>query len=448
MQKLTFRTLIKKPAQEVIEWHLRSSSLIRTIPPWEKVCFQSSLCHKGKVGCSLSLFFVTLRASLEYIESSQGDTFTLIQKKGHFKSFKVITNIIPLENNVCELVETVEYELPWFLSFLNLESRISRIFHYKHNLIKFDLEIFNRYPTKEPLRILVSGARGFVGGQLIPFLESAGHEISTLVRKRKVDCDREIFYDPKGEKIDAAQLEGFDAVIHLAGENIASGLWTEKKKRAIIASRSQGTAFLTSKLASLKQPPKTFLCASAIGIYGDRGSEGVDEQSRLGQEGFLSEVARCWEEASAPIRGRGTRLVTMRFGMILSRHGGVLKKLHTLFKWGLGGRLGSGEQKVSWIAIDDVLGGIYHLLMRSDLEGPFNFCAPESVKNKEFTKSLARAVNRWVGPPLPAFLITRILGQMGEELLLWGVRVEPKRLMESGYFFRYPTLKQALSHVI
>lgn len=452
MQKLSFRSIIKKPASEVLNWHLRDSSLTRSIPPWETIFFHQTSCkpneQRGEVKCRTKVGPFTFHGDFHYDEYHDKEHFSLVQRRGLFTHFKLVTEVIPLEERSSELVETLEYELPTYAFWIKLDKRLERVFRYKHALIQQDLDIFERYPYEKPKKILLTGSHGFVGRQLTPFLECLGHEVTCLVRSEAQACRNAFFWDPDKRFIEREKLEGFDAVIHLAGENIMARRWTPEVKGELMRSRCQSTDFLVKALCELRKPPEIFLCASAVGYYGDAGDVKVDESSGPRSHSFLSEICKCWEEACLPLKSLGTRVANMRFGMVLSRQGGALKRLLPIFKMGIGGRLGSGEQMISWIALDDLLAALYHILMTPDLEGPFNFSAPGAVNNETFSKELSLALHRWRGPPVPAFLLHLLLGQRAEEVLLSGARAEPKKLIDSGFFFRYPTLKQAFAHVL
>lgn len=296
--------------------------------------------------------------------------------------------------------------------------------------------------TETPLRIAVSGTSGLVGSQLCPRLRSAGHEVVPIVRRPSEDPQAVAAWDSERE---AARLDGVDAVIHLAGKPIATQRWSEKVKREIRDSRVQKTTTLCERIAALPRPPKTVLCASAVGIYGDRGEAVLSESSPPGS-GFLAEVAEQWEEACAPARKAGIRIAQMRFGMILSAAGGALPKMLIPARLA-GGRVGDGKQWWSWIAIDDVLGGIDHLLTTESIDGPVNFTAPTPVRNCEFAATLGKILHRPALVPAPAFALRLLLGQMAE-MLLDSTRVHPEKLLASGYEFRFPGLEAALRHLL
>jgi uncharacterized protein (TIGR01777 family) len=291
------------------------------------------------------------------------------------------------------------------------------------------------------MRVLIAGASGLVGSALIPALEAEGAEVTRLVRSSA--GAGEIEWHPNSNQIDATQLEGFDAVINLAGENIAAGRWTDEQKRKIRDSRVNGTHLLSEAIARLKQRPAVFLCASATGIYGDRGDDTLDEQSASGG-GFLAGVCREWEQATEPAVQAGVRTVTLRFGPILAREGGMLAKLLTPFKMGMGGKVGSGKQYISWVAIDDVVNAIKLALKDASLRGPLNIVSPNPVTNEVFTKTLGHVLSRPTALAMPAFAVRLAFGEMADEMLLTSQRVLPKKLNDAGYAFQQPELEGAL----
>lgn len=298
------------------------------------------------------------------------------------------------------------------------------------------------------MKVLISGSTGLIGSALIPVLNDAGHDVVRLVRSAPKSDGSEVRWDPESERIDSDGLEGMDAVVHLAGENIGSARWSREKKARIFDSRVKGTRLLCESLANLARPPQVLVCASAIGYYGNRAAETVNEESTSGF-GFLAEVCVEWEIATEPIAETDVRLVNLRMGIVLSREGGPLAKMLPPFKMGVGGVLGSGRQYMSWIALDDAVAAIHHTLITDSLQGPVNNVAPHPVTNREFTKALGRVLRRPTLFPLPSFGLRVMFGrEMANELFLSSTRVAPTRLLDTGYTFQYPDVEGALRHVL
>jgi hypothetical protein len=308
------------------------------------------------------------------------------------------------------------------------------------------------------MQIVIAGSSGLIGSALASFLTTGGHQVRRLVRPQaksqsagtvplsQPTADR-ISWNPAAAQIDAAALAGCEVVINLAGEGIANRRWTAEQKKKIYDSRIDSTALLALTLAELNPRPRVFVCASAIGFYGDRGDEQLDEASRPGT-GFLPEVCQDWEAVTAPAADAGIRVVRVRFGVVLSPAGGALAKMLPPFRLGAGGRLGNGRQWMSWIALDDVVGAIQHVIMQDNLTGAVNVVAPHPATNQEFTKTLGRVLHRPTIFPMPAAVARLAFGEMADALLLASARVHPARLLESGYAFRYPDLEPALRHLL
>ncbi len=296
------------------------------------------------------------------------------------------------------------------------------------------------------MKVLVSGSHGLVGRALIKSLLSRGDTVSRLVRGVPTGAT-DIEWHPNQDQIDAALLNGFDAVVHLAGENIASGRWSPEKKARIRESRIKGTHLLSGALAQAAHPPLVFVSASAIGFYGNRGDEVLTEQSAAGND-FLAGVCKEWEQSAEPAAEKGIRLVKARFGIILDRDGGALAKMLPPFRMGIGGRIGDGKQWMSWIALADVVGALEFVFENQALSGPVNFVAPNPVTNATFTSTLGSILGRPTFLPVPAFGARLAFGEMADALLLSSQRVEPKRLKETAFRFRYSNLKDALSEIL
>jgi uncharacterized protein (TIGR01777 family) len=297
-------------------------------------------------------------------------------------------------------------------------------------------------------RACIFGASGFLGTALIRSLLGSGSRVTAFSRTRGRNQPGMGHWSPQAGTIETERLEGSDAVVNLAGENIADGRWTPARKRELWASRVDTTALLCAALAKLKRPPHVLVNASAVGFYGHRGDEAVYEESERGA-GFLAELCAAWEAATEPASQAGIRVVRMRFGMILAPQGGALAKMLRPFRLGLGGRLGSGEQRVPWIALADAVGATRFSLRHPELSGPVNAVAPEPLTNLQLTEALGRVLRRPVALPVPAFALKAALGsEMAGELLLSGANVRPRRLEVTGYRFEYPRLDDALEAML
>ena len=294
------------------------------------------------------------------------------------------------------------------------------------------------------MNVLISGATGLIGSALIPELEAGGHGVTRLSRSQSGPDT--IRWDPEAGTIEG-DLEGTEAVVHLAGESIAQGRWSPQKKQQILESRVKGTRLLAEKISGLPTPPKVMVSASAVGYYGDRGDEVLTEESSSGTD-FLAGVCREWEAAAEPARQGGIRVVHPRLGIVLSPKGGALGTTLPIFKLGGGGKIGGGNQWWSWVALDDVVGSIVHALTEETVEGPVNVGSPNPMTNAGYTKVLGKVLGRPTILPLPAPAARAVLGEVADALLLASQRMEPARLEATGYTFRYPQLEGALRHLL
>ncbi|MFA6915332.1 MAG: TIGR01777 family oxidoreductase [Parachlamydiales bacterium] len=293
------------------------------------------------------------------------------------------------------------------------------------------------------MKIAIAGASGLIGNRLIPFLESKGHRVTKIVRS--ASSNGEIHWDPSNHQIDATLLEGMDVIINLAGENIASGRWTEDRKKKILNSRIDGTRTLSEAVQKLQSPPQLFINASAIGIYGNRGNETLTEDSAPGA-GFLADVCQQWEKAIVPLPH--TRVVMLRFGAVLDPNGGILGKMLLPFKIGLGGVIGGGEQYISWVDISDLLDVFEFVISNNMLTGPVNAVAPDPVTNYEYTKTIGEVLSRPTFFSMPEFVARFAFGEMADEMILCSEKVLPSKLTANGFSFKHPKLKQSLEHLL
>ncbi|MFT7617610.1 MAG: hypothetical protein ACI97A_001249 [Planctomycetota bacterium] len=297
------------------------------------------------------------------------------------------------------------------------------------------------------MRILMTGSTGLVGRALSQELSRNGHEVVPAIRSFKSTSPDDVVWDHNHGIADVYSVKGIDAVVHLAGENVASGRWTKARKERIRDSRIEGTTALCKSLALLDDPPKILVAASAVGFYGDRGDEVLDEEAVSGK-GFLADVSREWEAATKAAEDVGIRVVKMRLGAVLSREGGALKAMLPPFKMGVGGKMGSGSQYMAWITLRDAVRAFALALQDESLSGPVNVVAPQAITNLEFTKAMGRALKRPTIFPLPGFMAKLVIGEMADELLLSSMRVTPKKLEESGFQFADSTIDSALESLL
>ncbi len=448
------RLILDVPVETLYQWHARPGAFQRLTPPWEPVTLVGESgsgidAHKWmklRMGALPLYWLARHRVSLE----NKG--FVDLQAQGPFAYWQHQHLFESLGTGQSALVDAVEYRLPVepFSQVAQglVTQRLERMFAYRHRITQQDILTHEHYQkaNPQPMKILISGASGLIGSALVPFLRTGGHTVYTLVRHRPQHA-HEIQWDVARQQLNVADLEPLqlDAVIHLAGESIM-GRWSPEKKQRILDSRVQGTRLLVSTLEKLKHKPQTFICASAIGIYGDRQGETLTEQTEPGA-GFLASVCQAWE-AEARQAEAFMRVVTPRIGIVLTPQGGALAQMLLPFQMGVGGKLGNGQQYMSWITLDDILRAFYHVLYTDALSGPVNFTAPTPVKNQRFTQALAQVLHRPAFFQVPEFALQWTLGEMGEELLLSSANALPDKLTSSGFVFQYPDLQQGLRHVL
>ncbi|MCG8586484.1 MAG: TIGR01777 family oxidoreductase [Pirellulales bacterium] len=441
-------------AEEAFAWHARPGAFERLIPPWEnvEVVNRSGGIDEGaRVELLTKVGPFQLRWNCEHRHCEPGREFNDVQLKGPFALWKHRHGFEPVDEASSNLDDEIQYALPGgvvgrLFGGGMVRNKLDRMFAYRHATTVADLALHSTSKGARPMKIAVTGASGMVGSAFAALASTGGHEVLHMVRREANSAD-EIAWDPANGTIDADRLADVDAVVHLAGDNISEGRWTEAKKAMIRSSRVDGTRLISETLAKLDPKPRVLVAASAIGFYGNRGDEALDETAAAG-EGFLADVCREWEEATQAAADAGIRVVNLRIGVVLSPRGGAIKKMLTPFKLGLGGKVGNGRQYMSWISIDDVIGTIHHAMMNEELSGPVNAVAPGAVSNYDFTKTLGKVLKRPTIFPMPAFAAKMAFGQMADDLLLSSTRVVPAKLVESGYEFRHPQLEGALRHVL
>jgi uncharacterized protein (TIGR01777 family) len=394
----------------------------------------------------------SIRWRAEHTEYDPPHCFADVQRSGPFARWEHHHRFVEQAEagNHCVLRDEIKYELPLgaagsVLGGRRVRGDLEAMFAYRHRVTRDDLLLKSSH-SPEPLTVAVSGSSGLVGQRLCSLLTLLGHRVITLERSSERARGFREALAPWAQASDAEQLSGVDAVVHLAGKPIAGGRWTDRVKREIRDSRIQMTGQLAAILAGLPEPPKVLVCASATGIYGDRGDEELTEESRHGDD-FLADVAEQWEAACEPAREAGIRVANVRFGLVLDPNGGALQKMLLPAKC-FGGALGDGKQWWSWVALDDAVGAIYHVLQTDGVTGPVNLTAPGPLTNRQFARALGRVLSRPALVPAPAFALRAALGEMADALLLSSARVRPTVLLESGYRFRFDTAEAALRYCL
>ncbi len=447
------RSHIAADAGDVYDWHIRDGAFERLAPPWQRV---EVVERSGGIeeGARVVMRVGPFRRRWVAVHGRHipGREFRDVQVVGPFARWVHVHRFEPQELGGCVLEDRVEYALPlgalgrWAGGGL-AQSEIKRLFRYRHAMTRGDLEIHARFKEVAPMHIAITGSRGLLGSSLVPFLTAGGHRVTRIVRRPRtgghLPSASGLSWDTVHGISDPSLLEGIDAVVHLAGENIGAGRWSAARKTRIRQSRVDGTRRLAETIAGLEQPPRVLVCASAIGYYGNRGEELLDENS-LGGRGFLADLCREWEAAAEPAVRAGVRTVHLRFGVILSPAGGALARMLPLFRLGAGGVLGSGRQFMSWVGIDDAVGAVLHALASASVSGPVNVVSPEPVTNAEFTRILARVLGRPALMSVPAFALRLAFGELADETLLSSQRAAPARLLATGFRFREAGLEGAL----
>ena len=453
-------TVVNADIDTTFAWFEHEGSFRRLMPPWE-VAQEVRADDSLEVG-SQRVFkfpapgapFINLTWVAEHTGYDKPNYFADTMVKGPFWKWDH-DHYLKEENGVTTVVDDVTYSVPFgplgmlvdkVLGGSLVTGRISSMFKAREFRLKRDLDNHAKFLDMPRKKILVVGSSGLIGTQLVAFLDTGNHEVWRLVRRVADSNKNEISWNPDKGEINAKELEGFDVVIHLGGVGIGDKRWSKKRKAAIRDSRVNSTELLSKTLASLENKPDLFMMASAIGYYGNRGDEELDESSTSGEDGyFLTDVCKAWENSANPAKNAGIRTVHMRTGIVISAVGGALGKMLLPAKMGGGGPIGSGKQWMSWISMDDQIYSMYHLMMSDGVSGEYNLTAPNPVRQKQFAKDLGRVLRRPAFAPLPGFMMKIMFGEMGARLTLDSQRVLPKNLQESGYEFIHTDLQSALS---
>lgn len=451
-------TEVPTSAEQLFVWHDRPGAFERLCPPFDpaRVIERTGGIRDGdRATVGVKLGPIPIKWVAEHQDWIYGQQFRDVQISGPFAAWEHTHRFEKLASNRSRLTDSIRYRLPLgpvgslFGAGL-VRRKLTSNFNWRHRVTLEDLRLHGALAPglaaqrMERMRVLVSGASGLVGRNLCALLSTGGHEVVRLVRRPSRDHQREVAWNPEGASANQERLEGFDAVVHLAGEPIAQR-WSARTKQAIERSRVEGTARLVEALVKLKRRPRVLISASAIGYYGERGDEELDERSQRGS-GFLPELAEHWERAAALAHDAGMRVAHPRFGLILSPLGGALAKMLPTARLGLGGPLGSGRHWWSWVSLEDATAALAFALATPSLAGPFNVVAPEPVTQAEFAKTLGRVLRRPAFLPVPALALRALYGEMADAALLSSTRVRPARLLNFGFEFRDPHLEMALRH--
>lgn len=448
------RSIVPVSPEAAFAWHARPGALERMLPPWMHLRILERTSEELMPGSRVRFRIgpvpgVSYEGFHEHTDVEPGRGFTDVQLEGLFDRWVHHHRFepVPGRSDATVLTDRIECALPFGIRLgrRRVRRELERMLRYRHAVTGADLAMHARSGSPS-LHIGITGASGFIGSLLIPLLTAGGHRVTRMVRRPA--RSGELQWAGTGTALDPGQLAGLDALIHLAGENIATR-WNPERKRRIRESRAQGTGILAGAMAEARPRggPGVLVSGSAVGYYGDRGDEILSEASPAGS-GFLAEVGQAWESATAPAEAAGIRVVRLRIGLPLTPAGGMLKPMLLPFLLGLGGRLGSGRQWVSWISADDLLEVFFRTLTGPAFQGAVNAVGPAPARNRELTRVLGRVLHRPALLVVPAPALRAVYGEMADEALLASARVRPEVLLEHGHQFRHPDLEQALRHVL
>jgi len=450
--------------EQLFQYHANPGALNRLIPPWESVVIEKrgdSLSVNTEVVLRNSLFGIPLRWHARHTQLDAPRYFQDIQLSGPFKTWIHDHRFEEAGGDASVLQDSVQYEMkiePFGKLGLPLvRSKLEAMFAYRHDTTKADLmlQAFLRERVgNKRMRVGITGSSGLIGRRLVDLLSVLGHHVVRILRPSSQDrpldfalnAESVVWSEASGFSNPGA-MEGLDAVVHLSGQGIASSRWNNATKQAIRNSRVQGTRSLVEGLCKLGSPPKALVCASGVGVYGDREAEVLDESAPAGND-FLADLARDWEEAAMEYERSGNRVAIGRLGIALHPQHGALAKLLLPFRFGLGGILGSGRQYWSWIHVDDAAAAFLYLAANEQCHGPTNLVAPEQTDNRTFVRTLGKVLHRPTLLPVPAFALRMIVGEMADAMLLASTRAECKKLSDTGFPFRARTLESCFKHLL
>lgn len=452
----TLTTELPAPADQAFAWHQRPGAFERLIPPWQRVQVlkrSGSIHDRGRITLRVHAHPWPTTWELEHHDYIPGKQFADRQITGPFAFWNHRHLFETIDEQRCRLTDHIEYALPGgalgrVLAGRMIHRRLARAFAYRHRVLAADLQAHRaaHQALGKSVTIALTGSHGLIGSSLMPLLTTGGHHVIPIVRHAPSPGAQTIQWDPNRGTIDADALAGVDAVIHLAGEPIM-GRWSQTKKKRIRDSRVNSTRLLAETLAKLDDKPFALVCASAVGYFGDRGDEILTEQSHPGSD-FLAQLCQQWEAAVAPAVDAGIRVVHTRFGLVLSPKGGALKQMLPLFRLGLGGTLGAGDQYWPWICLNDATAVLYYALYHHALTGPVNVVSPQPVSNRQFTRTLGRVLRRPTLLPVPRLAARIAIGQFADQGLFASQRVVPQKLIDQGYAFGNTQLEPALRQML
>ena len=445
------RTEVENSIEEAFAWHERKGAFRRLMPPWE-LAEEVRADDNLREGAQRIFRFPMGPVKMSWVAQHTGynppHSFEDVMLKGPFKSWHHTHNFENTSDGKVMIHDKVKYKLP--MGFLGkivagrmINKRLKRMFTARELRLERDLKRHADFSHIERKKILVAGSSGLIGRQLVAFLDTGGHDVWRLVRRTPKSNEKEISWSPDKGEIDAQQLEGFDAIIHLGGAGIGDKRWSKKRLKLIEESRTISTTLLAETIAKLNNKPESFIVSSAVGWYGERGDEELDEHSTPG-EGFLPTTCANWEQSCQTARDAGVRTINLRTGIVLDATGGALGKMLLPAKLGAGGPIGFGKQWYSWISMDDQIYATHHLIMNDQCEGAYNLTAPNPVRQKQFAKVLGKVLKRPAFIPTPPFGIWVLFGKMGVALTTESTKVVPSKLIESGYNFQHENLEPAL----
>ena len=445
------RTEVENSIEEAFAWHERKGAFRRLMPPWE-LAEEVRADDNLREGAQRIFRFPMGPVKMSWVAQHTGynppHSFEDVMLKGPFKSWHHTHNFENTSDGKVMIHDKVKYKLP--MGFLGklvagrmIKKRLKRMFTARELRLERDLKRHADFSHIKRKKILVAGSSGLIGRQLVAFLDTGGHDVWRLVRRTPKSNEKEISWSPDKGEIDAQQLEGFDAIIHLGGAGIGDKRWSKKRLKLIEESRTISTTLLAETIAKLNNKPESFIVSSAVGWYGERSDEELDEHSTPG-EGFLPTTCANWEQSCQTARDAGVRTINLRTGIVLDATGGALGKMLLPAKLGAGGPIGFGKQWYSWISMDDQIYATHHLIMNDQCEGAYNLTAPNPVRQKQFAKVLGKVLKRPAFIPTPPFGIWVLFGKMGVALTTESTKVVPSKLIESGYNFQHENLEPAL----